>query len=124
MAHAADQVVDRLRACATELNDARRLSCYDAAARGSTARDTGLATHFQELGPVVDIGERVSRGRHRDRGVADRAPGSEVRREIIDAAAGAAGRGTGRLQQMIVPIRYTRNVKPRWPKSGQYASRW
>jgi hypothetical protein len=30
-APAADQLIDRLRACATEVNDAKRLDCYDTA---------------------------------------------------------------------------------------------
>jgi hypothetical protein len=63
MAPAADQVTDRLHACTTEVNDARRLACYDAA----IGRSAGQADDVGVTGELL-------RNKRREAGLTVKAP--------------------------------------------------
>jgi hypothetical protein len=61
---AADQLIDRLRACATEVNDAKRLDCYD----------TTIGRSPRGRGDDIGVTGELLRSKRREAGLTEAAP--------------------------------------------------
>jgi hypothetical protein len=78
---AADQVIDRVRACATEVNDAKRLACYDAAIGRSAGRDDDIGVTGELL-----------RSKRREAGLTVKAPPEDMSAKVVSVSLPPTGK--------------------------------